>query len=331
MPQRETPDEARRRIFGESEQPGRPRARGIKPGKPAPSPREPRGRLKSLRSLDRLRRLSDRLRPPAPGQLETSAPSVASPPEQPASPGLPPDEQPAASASAPQQETTASGPPSHDEPAAQAPPPPHQAAPSSPVAPEEPVASSAPKEVEPAAGPEEPVASSAPKEVEPAAGPEEPGPEELAASAPEADAVTSSIPAQEEPATPAPPAQEEPAPYAASEQQASEYSSPRSDIPRPVAGDEVTQQLSEQSSTLARHEKRLAKLERGEPRATAAIRVSPAFVAGIVAFLAAEALVAAVVLALDRDLKTWAAAGIVGLGLTVIAAVVALIAKRHVD
>ena len=313
MPQRETPDEARRRIFGESQQTGRPQARGIKPGKRAPSPREPRDRLKSLRSLDRLRRLSERLRPPAPGLLETSAPSVASRPEQPASPGLPPDEQPAASASAPQQKTTASGPPSHDEPAAQAPPPPHQAAPSSPVA------------------PEEPVASSAPKEVEPAAGPAEPGPEELAASAPEADAVTSSIPAQEEPATPAPPAHEEPAPYSASEQQASEYSSPRSDIPRPVAGDEVTQQLSEQSSTLARHEKRLAKLERGEPGATAAIRVSPSFIAGIIAFLAAEALVAAVVLALDRDLKTWAAAGIVGLGLTVIAAVVALIAKRHVD
>jgi hypothetical protein len=54
-------------------------------------------------------------------------------------------------------------------------------------------------------------------------------------------------------------------------------------------------------------------------------------VAGIVAFIAAQALVAAVVLALDSDLKTWASAGIVGLALLVLAGVLALSGKRQID
>lgn len=54
-------------------------------------------------------------------------------------------------------------------------------------------------------------------------------------------------------------------------------------------------------------------------------------VAGIVAFLAAQALVAALVLALDSDLKSWASAAIVGVALLVVAGVVALTGKRRID
>ncbi len=157
-------------------------------------------------------------------------------------------------------------------------------------------------------------------------------PDKPAASAPvEEEPVTSSAPAREDRAAPATAAHEESATDSVAEQQATEDSLPRSVSGSPVAGDELTRELSEQSSTLARHEKRLATLERRETETTVAIRASPAFVAGIVAFLAAEALVAAVVLALDSDLKTWAAAGIVGVGLMVIAVLVALMAKRNVD
>ena len=164
------------------------------------------------------------------------------------------------------------------------------------------------------------------------AAPAPPVPDEPAASAPaEEEPVRSSAPAQEERAAPAPAEHEEPAADSASEEQATSGSLPRALTGRPVAGDELTTQLSEQSSTLARHEKRLATLERRETETTVGIRPSPAFVAGIVAFLAAEALVAAVVLALDSDLKTWAAAAIVGVGLMVIAVLVALMAKRNVD
>jgi len=156
--------------------------------------------------------------------------------------------------------------------------------------------------------------------------------DEPAASAPEdEEPVSSSTPAREEPAAPAFGAHEEETADPAFEQQVTADSPSRSFTQRQVAGEGLTKQLSEQSSTLARHEKRLARLERREAGTTAGIGVSPALVAGIVAFLAAEALVAAVVLALDSDLKTWAAAAIVGMGLMIIAAVVALMAKRRVD
>ncbi len=94
---------------------------------------------------------------------------------------------------------------------------------------------------------------------------------------------------------------------------------------------ELAEQLSEQSSTLARQERRLAQLESQEKGRRAGIGLGVLGVAGIVAFIAAEALVAAVVLALDSDLKTWASAAIVGLALLVLAGVLALTGKRRID
>lgn len=338
MTRRETPQEARRRIFGESERTGRPPAANVRPGRPAPSPPEPRDRLKALRSLDRLRRrprLRDRILPPAPTPQQEEATASAAPshdepatpappsevevvasPAQPASdePAAPAPEEEPVSSSASQEEAAAPAAPSHDEPVAPAPPPPPHAATPSPA---------------PSEGP---VASSAPKEVDAAGAPAPPALDEPAASAPEdEEPVSSFTPAREEPAAPAFGAHEEETADPAFEQQVTADSPSRSFTQRQVAGEGLTKQPSEQSSTLARHEKRLARLERREAGTTAGIGVSPALVAGIVAFLAAEALVAAVVLALDSDLKTWAAAAIVGMGLMIIAAVVALMAKRRVD
>lgn len=94
---------------------------------------------------------------------------------------------------------------------------------------------------------------------------------------------------------------------------------------------ELVKQLSEQSSTLARQERRLARLESQEKGRRAGFGLGVLGVAGIVAFLAAQALVAAMVLALDSDLKSWASAAIVGVALLVVAGVAALTGKRRID
>ena len=94
---------------------------------------------------------------------------------------------------------------------------------------------------------------------------------------------------------------------------------------------DLVKQLSEQASTLARQELRLAQLELQEKGKKAGIAAGMFGAAGIAAFFGAAALVAGLVAALDTELKTWAAAVIVGLILVVVAAVAAIAAKKQVD
>jgi len=90
-------------------------------------------------------------------------------------------------------------------------------------------------------------------------------------------------------------------------------------------------QLSEQSSTLARQELRLAQLEIHEKVKKAGIGAGMLGAAGIVTFFGVAALLTAVVLALDTGLKSWASAAIVGVVLLAIAGVAALVGKKQID
>ena len=87
--------------------------------------------------------------------------------------------------------------------------------------------------------------------------------------------------------------------------------------------------MSEQASTLAQQEKRLAQLELGErARRTAGVSIGALAVAGAVGFFGVLWLLAAIVLALDTELKSWASAALVGLILVAVAAAVAVAGKK---
>lgn len=89
----------------------------------------------------------------------------------------------------------------------------------------------------------------------------------------------------------------------------------------------LAKQLYEQSSTLARIESRLAQLEQREKGKRSGIGVGALGVAGIVTLFGIAALLTAVVLALDSDLKSWASAAIVGLALLALGGVAAVMGR----
>ena len=296
MQGRETPEEARRRIFGEGGQPRRvpdvgmdadERRRTVDPGRgprtgedrpaprrkeagpAAPRARKSRDRLGPIRAIGRLgrrRRESEQSRPPAPVARAASAPPATV-------------ESPRAAAAEPE------------------------------VAP-------VPEEV---AAPEPAEAAPVPEEV---AAPEPPEPAVSPHSVPDDPVVSPPPAAEEQVASVPPPWRGEPV--------TSPLATWRSPDPGGASVGELVKQLSEQASTLARQELRLAQLELQEKGKKAGIGVGVFGVAGIAAFFGVAALLAAIVLALDSDLKGWAAAGIVGVGLLAFAGVAALIGKKQI-
>jgi Flp pilus assembly protein TadB len=94
---------------------------------------------------------------------------------------------------------------------------------------------------------------------------------------------------------------------------------------------ELVKQASEQISQLVREEVRLAGAELAAKGKRAGIGAGLFGGAGSLAFYGVAALLAAAVLALALVLPAWAAALIVGVGLLVLAAVIALSAKRQIN
>ena len=94
---------------------------------------------------------------------------------------------------------------------------------------------------------------------------------------------------------------------------------------------ELVKQASEQISQLVREEVRLGGAELAAKGKRAGIGAGLFGGAGSLAFYGVAALLAAAVLALALVLPAWAAALIVGVGLLVLAAVIALSAKRQIN
>ena len=94
---------------------------------------------------------------------------------------------------------------------------------------------------------------------------------------------------------------------------------------------ELVKQASEQVSQLVREEVRLGGAELAAKGKRAGIGAGLFGGAGSLAFYGVAALLAAAVLALALVLPAWAAALIVGVGLLVFAAVIALSAKRQIN
>ena len=93
---------------------------------------------------------------------------------------------------------------------------------------------------------------------------------------------------------------------------------------------ELLTQLSQQTSRLVRDELRLAQAELTEKGRHAGRGAGLFGAAGFLAFLAAAALIATVILALSLLLPAWLSALIVSLGLFIAAGVAALIGKKEV-
>jgi VIT1/CCC1 family predicted Fe2+/Mn2+ transporter len=93
---------------------------------------------------------------------------------------------------------------------------------------------------------------------------------------------------------------------------------------------ELLTQLSQQTSRLVRDELRLARAELTEKGRHAGRGAGLFGAAGFLAFLAAAALIATVILALSLLLPAWLSALIVSLALFIAAGVAALIGKKEV-
>jgi len=94
---------------------------------------------------------------------------------------------------------------------------------------------------------------------------------------------------------------------------------------------ELVQDLSRQTSTLIRQEMRLAQAELTEKGRHAGKGASMFGGAGLVALYGVGALVAAAILGLATVLEPWIAAAAIGVGLLVIAGVLALTGKKEID
>jgi Putative Actinobacterial Holin-X, holin superfamily III len=94
---------------------------------------------------------------------------------------------------------------------------------------------------------------------------------------------------------------------------------------------ELVQDLSRQTSTLIRQEMRLAQAELAE-KATHAGKGAGMFGgAGLVALYGVGALTAAAVIGLATVIEPWIAAAAIGLGLLLIAGLLALTGKKEID
>jgi MFS family permease len=98
---------------------------------------------------------------------------------------------------------------------------------------------------------------------------------------------------------------------------------------RPIG--ELLRELSEQTTTLVRQELELAKAELGEKGKQAGKGVGMFGGAGVVGLLAAGALTAAIIAALDEAMPLWAAALIVAAVYGLVAGVLAMSGKKQVD
>jgi MFS family permease len=98
---------------------------------------------------------------------------------------------------------------------------------------------------------------------------------------------------------------------------------------RPIG--ELLRELSEQTTTLVRQELELAKAELGEKGKQAGKGAGMFGVAGAIGLLAAGALTAAIIAALDEAMPLWASALIVALVYGLVAGVLAMSGKKQVD
>jgi hypothetical protein len=94
---------------------------------------------------------------------------------------------------------------------------------------------------------------------------------------------------------------------------------------------ELVQDLSRQTSTLIRQEMRLAQAELAEKGKHAGKGAGMFGGAGLVALYGVGALIAAAILGLATVLEPWIAAAAVGVGLLVIAGLLALTGKKEID
>ena len=94
---------------------------------------------------------------------------------------------------------------------------------------------------------------------------------------------------------------------------------------------ELVKQLSTQTSTLVRQEMKLAQAELQEKGKKAGLGAGMFGASGIVAFLGAATLIAAIVLALATALDSWLAALIVAVVLLAVAGIAALMGKKQIE
>jgi Putative Actinobacterial Holin-X, holin superfamily III len=94
---------------------------------------------------------------------------------------------------------------------------------------------------------------------------------------------------------------------------------------------ELVQDLSRQTSTLIRQEMKLAQAELTEKGRHAGKGAGMFGGAGLVALYGVGALVAAAILGLATVLEPWIAAAAIGVGLLVVAGILALTGKKEID
>jgi uncharacterized membrane protein YqjE len=103
----------------------------------------------------------------------------------------------------------------------------------------------------------------------------------------------------------------------------------------PADGDkslgELVQDLSQQTSTLIRQEMRLAQVELTEKGKHASKGAGMFGGAGVIALYGVGALIAAAILGLATVLEPWIAAAAVGVGLLLIAGILALTGKKEIE
>jgi membrane protein len=103
----------------------------------------------------------------------------------------------------------------------------------------------------------------------------------------------------------------------------------------PADGDkslgELVQDLSQQTSTLIRQEMRLAQVELTEKGKHASKGAGMFGGAGVIALYGVGALIAAAILGLATALEPWIAAAAVGVGLLLIAGILALTGKKEIE
>jgi len=98
---------------------------------------------------------------------------------------------------------------------------------------------------------------------------------------------------------------------------------------RPIG--ELVQDLSRQTSTLIRQEMRLAQAELSEKGRHAGKGAGMFGGAGLVALYGVGALIAAAIIGLATVIEPWIAAAAVGIGLLLIAGILALTGKKELD
>ena len=94
---------------------------------------------------------------------------------------------------------------------------------------------------------------------------------------------------------------------------------------------ELVQDLSRQTSTLIRQEMRLAQAELTEKGRHAGKGAGMFGGAGLVALYGVGALIAAAILGLATVIEPWVAAAAIGVGLLLIAGILALTGKKEID